>query len=40
VIGFVIEEAVLRRPLGGEPAMREQLQRLLESEVCGMYRFR
>ena len=30
VIGFVIEEAVLRRPVGGLAVMREQLHQLLE----------
>lgn len=30
VLGFVIEEAVLRRPFGGPEVMREQLHRLLE----------
>ncbi|MBD0707191.1 MULTISPECIES: helix-turn-helix domain-containing protein [unclassified Streptomyces] len=29
-LSFVIEEAVLRRPMGGREAFREQLQRLLE----------
>jgi transcriptional regulator with XRE-family HTH domain len=30
ILGFVIEEAVLRRPVGGSDVMREQLGRLLE----------
>ncbi|MFE5327016.1 helix-turn-helix domain-containing protein [Embleya sp. NPDC056575] len=30
VLGFVIEEAVLRRSLGGKPVLREQLKRIVE----------
>lgn len=29
-LGFVIEESVLRRPLGGRPALKQQLRHLLE----------